>query len=263
MSFDELFIRVILGLVIGFFVGLTSIGSGVLVLPILSFLLKDITLAVGTTTLYAFLTKIFASLNHIKLKTINWKIVRSFLLGALPSSAFFALLVSSSLKSEFQTNLLKYIIISVILLSIIMMVLDTYKSKNILNSDNFISKFINSNNKLRFFFAIFFGFICGGLVGSTSIGAGIIVIPLLVILFKLNTCEAVGTSIIMAFFMTMITAVIFGLNGQQDYQTAILMSVGSLVGVFYGSKLSIILSDLILRITVITLMTIGLVIMII
>ena len=66
----------------------------------------------------------------------------------------------------------------------------------------------------------------------------------------------------MAFFMTMITAVIFGLNGQQDYQTAILMSVGSLVGVFYGSKLSIILSDLILRITVITLMAIGLVIMI-
>ena len=62
--------------------------------------------------------------------------------------------------------------------------------------------------------------------------------------------------------MTMITAVIFGLNGQQDYQTAILMSVGSLVGVFYGSKLSIILSDLILRITVITLMAIGLVIMI-
>ena len=57
--FDDIIIRIVLGLIIGF-VGLTSIGSGVIVLPILTVLLKDPITAIGTTTLYAFLTKITA-----------------------------------------------------------------------------------------------------------------------------------------------------------------------------------------------------------
>ena len=55
--FDDIIIRIVLGLIIGFFVGLTSIGSGVIVLPILTVLLKDPITAIGTTTLYAFFNK--------------------------------------------------------------------------------------------------------------------------------------------------------------------------------------------------------------
>ena len=259
MSLDEIIFRIILGLIIGFFVGLTSIGSGVLVLPILTLLLKDLTMAIGTTTLYAFLTKIIASFNHIKLKTIKWDIASSFLIGAIPSTFIFALIISSSKTAKFE-QLLSNIIILIIIFGITMMILDTFKFKNHSNKNSLI-KTINSNKKAQTITAFLFGLICGALVGSTSIGAGIIVIPILITLFKLKASQAVGTSIFMAFIMTMITSLIFGLNGQQDYQTAIIMSIGSLIGIIFGSKLSIILSDLILRIIVITLMILGLFIM--
>ena len=65
-------IRLILGLFIGFCIGLTSIGGGVLVLPALTVLLKlDPLVAVGTTTLYAFLTKITALFHHLHLKRLT------------------------------------------------------------------------------------------------------------------------------------------------------------------------------------------------
>ena len=259
MSFDEVIFRIILGLTIGFFVGLTSIGSGVLVLPILTLLLKDLTVAIGTTTLYAFLTKIFASLNHLKLKTIKWDIVSSFLVGAIPSTFIFAFIISSSKTAEFD-QLLSNIIIIIIVFGIMIMIFDTLKFKNNLNK-NLIVESINSSKKVRAITAVLFGLICGTLVGSTSIGAGIIVIPILIALFRLQASQAVGTSIFMAFIMTMITSLIFGLNGQQDYLTAIIMSIGSLLGVILGSKLSVILSDFILRTIVIILMIFGLIIM--
>ena len=140
------------------------------------------------------------------------------------------------------------------------MIFDTLKFKNNLNK-NLIVESINSSKKVRAITAVLFGLICGTLVGSTSIGAGIIVIPILIALFRLQASQAVGTSIFMAFIMTMITSLIFGLNGQQDYLTAIIMSIGSLLGVILGSKLSVILSDFILRTIVIILMIFGLIIM--
>ena len=80
-------IRLLLGLFIGFCIGLTSIGGGVLILPALTVLLKvDPLVAVGTTTLYAFLTKITALLHHIKLKTIDWSLSKRFLSGAIPAT---------------------------------------------------------------------------------------------------------------------------------------------------------------------------------
>ena len=117
--FDDIIIRIVLGLIIGFFVGLTSIGSGVIVLPILTVLLKDPITAIGTTTLYAFLTKITALFYHIKLKTINWKISSFFLIGAIPSTIIAANYVSSKNSDLIFKKNLEYSIIIIILISIL------------------------------------------------------------------------------------------------------------------------------------------------
>ena len=58
----DIIARLVIGLVIGFCIGLTGVGGGVLMIPALTELLGfNTTQAVGTTSLYAFLTKIFTS----------------------------------------------------------------------------------------------------------------------------------------------------------------------------------------------------------
>ena len=126
-------IRLLLGLFIGFCIGLTSIGGGVLILPALTVLLKvDPLVAVGTTTLYAFLTKITALLHHIKLKTIDWSLSKRFLSGAIPAT----LLTSGwiSLKGadhEFKAQLESFII-GVIFFGIILMIWNMISQKKVL-----------------------------------------------------------------------------------------------------------------------------------
>ncbi len=66
----SIIVQLILGVVIGFSIGLTGIGGGVLVLPSLTLILGlPPSVAAGTASLYAFLTKIQATVEHFRLKT--------------------------------------------------------------------------------------------------------------------------------------------------------------------------------------------------
>ena len=249
ITLGDILIRLFLGIIIGFCIGLTSIGGGVLVLPILTFLLKDPLVAVGTTTLYAFLTKIMATFQHLRLKTIAWKISILFLIGAIPGTILSAFWVSSKGNNEVFKSYLEQIIIAVIFLSVVVMIFNIIYEKKKIYSQN-----LPKNNPLLL---CTLGLICGGLVGATSIGGGILVIPILIILFKLNTKKAVGTSILVAFIMTFITSIIYGSRGELDPITSVIMAIGSLYGVQLGSKLSVKLPDLKLKIIVLILIIIG------
>ena len=69
LSLLELAGRLVLGILIGFCIGMTGVGGGVLVLPALTILLRmNPVVAVGTASFYAFLTKVSATFHHIKLK---------------------------------------------------------------------------------------------------------------------------------------------------------------------------------------------------
>ena len=255
--FDDIIIRIVLGLIIGFFVGLTSIGSGVIVLPILTVLLKDPITAIGTTTLYAFLTKITALFYHVKLKTINWKISSFFLIGAIPSTITAANYVSSKNSDLIFKKNLEYSIIIIILISILSIFFNIIRKKSNYEKDEKFNSSELTNVLSKKILSIGSGIFCGFLVGSTSIGGGIIVIPLLIILFNIKTKYAVGSSIFLALIMTMITSFIYGLKGQQEILTAIIMALGSIIGVYFGSKLTTTIPDKFLKIIVLFLMIFG------
>ena len=258
---DDIIIRIVLGLIIGFFVGLTSIGSGVIVLPVLTVLLRDPITAIGTTTLYAFFTKITALFYHIKLKTISWKISLFFLIGAIPSTIIAAIYVSGKNNDLIFKKNLEYSILIIILISILSIFLNIIRKKPIYRKNKKFYNFEFINLFSRKILAVISGLFCGILVGSTSIGGGIIVIPLLIILFKITTKNAVGSSIFLALVMTMLTSFIYGLKGQQDILTAIIMALGSIAGVHFGSKLTTKIPDKFLKIIVLFLMIFGFIIL--
>jgi len=100
MQFDfgviEIASRLLVGGAIGFCIGLTGVGGGILMLPALTLLFgMDPVTAVGTASFYSFLTKASATWHHVKLKTIEWKIALRFLVGAVPANIGIALWITS------------------------------------------------------------------------------------------------------------------------------------------------------------------------
>ena len=264
LTIDAVLLRLLLGMVIGFCIGLTGVGGGVLVLPALTLILHiDPIAAVGTTTLYAFLTKIAATYHHVRLKTIDWSISSRFLIGAVPANIVTAIWVSSQGEdAHFKIVLTRFIVI-VIFAAVCLMILNmiTRARPAVVEKEHALAEQINERKAVHTRLCIELGILCGGLIGATSIGGGVLIVPLLIILFGLPASRTVGTAIFIAFILTMVTALIYGTHGEQDRVTAIIMAGGSVAGVYYGSKLSVRMPELFLRVIVVVLVLVAAIMM--
>jgi uncharacterized membrane protein YfcA len=264
LSLSDIILRLLLGTVIGFCIGLTGVGGGVLVLPALKLILHlDPITAVGTTTLYAFLTKITATIQHIKLKTIDWATSWRFLAGAVPANIATSLWVSrQGANEQFKASLTNFIV-GVIFFSVIMMILNmiTRSRPGVVARERELAEQISETKTVRLELCILLGAICGGLLGATSIGGGVLIVPILITLFNMPAPRTVGTAIFIAFILTMVTSLIYGSNGVQDRVTALIMATGSVAGVYYGSKLSVRMPELFLRVIVVVIVLVAAIMM--
>ena len=264
LSLVDIVLRLLLGTVIGFCIGLTGVGGGVLVLPALKLILHlDPITAVGTTTLYAFLTKITATIQHIKLRTIDWGTSLRFLAGAVPANIVTSIWVSRQGANEQFKEALTNFIVGVIFFSVIMMIVNmiTRSRPGVVARERELAEQINETKAVRIELCILLGAICGGLLGATSIGGGVLIVPILITLFNMPAPRTVGTAIFIAFILTMITSLIYGSSGVQDRVTALIMATGSVAGVFYGSKLSVRMPELFLRVIVVVLVLVAAIMM--
>lgn len=258
MSILEIGLSLVSGLIIGFTIGLTGIGGGVLVMPALIIILKiEPSVSVGTASLYALLTKIYAVFEHFRLRTINLTIAIFFLIGAIPANILTSLSINTYIKNnagdiekikQFQGNL-KSLIAYILLFSVIFLIIQLIKGQktDCLSNERQGS---NEHSTIKKIAGIISGVIVGVLIGSTSVGGGVLIIPLLIIFFNLSTKQTVGTSILIAVILVLSTSIIYGRGGQIDYWTSIIMAVGSIPGVFWGSRLSVKTPEKILKIIV-------------
>ena len=87
------------GVVTGFLICFTGVGGGILVVPILSFFFSlPVSAAVGTASAYAALTKVFAGIEHARIRNINYALAGKSLPGRCrrpPSPRFRSTLCSS------------------------------------------------------------------------------------------------------------------------------------------------------------------------
>lgn len=262
----ELAGRFLLGLLIGFCIGMTGVGGGVLVLPALTLFLKmSPVIAVGTASFYAFLTKVSATFHHVKLKTINWKISLLFLAGALPANAVVSLWITHRETSLEFLHALKQFIIGTVFFCVGVMTLNLIgqirKAKSGGTRKTLSERIAERPHHSRIL-GLAMGVVVGGLIGATSIGGGVLIVPLLMILFGLEARRTVGSSIFIAVVLTLLTSLIYSKSGELDMATAVVMSVGSLAGVPSGSKLSVKMPDKILQAVVIMLIFISAVLMV-
>jgi uncharacterized membrane protein YfcA len=224
---------VVSGFAVGLLVGMTGVGGGSLMTPLLTLLFGvSPTAAVGTDLAFASLTKGVGTFTHRLRGTVHWEIVRRLCLGALPA----AILASLALKHFGTLNkeigqVIRYTIAGSVLLTVLallfkrkMLAWITAHPERQLQGDRLVIA------------TIVCGAVLGTLVTISSIGAGAIGATLLVMLYpRLTAAEVAGTDIAYAVPLTAIAAVGHWWLGSIDWTLLLTLLVGSVPGITLGS----------------------------
>lgn len=228
-SYFDIFLRIGFGAVIGLCLGMTGVGGGVLIIPVLRgvFAMSPV-MAVGTASLCASLMKISSGLMHVRNGNVDWKNSALILLGAAPIlivTSFVIVRLSDNPATAGQINqLVEYLIIGVIAFSLIAMIKKTFgkssESKSVEKTEGFFNKK-----------TLISGAATGFIMGSTGVGGGVLLLPLLSVTIGLDMKRSVGSSTVIALVLSSAGALAYSGGGQSDVVTAALLVLGSFVGV--------------------------------
>ena len=238
--------QIFMGAVLGFLIGMTGIGAGVLIMPALLFVSHiDPAMAVGTSLLFSVLSKGYGVFEHWKLGSIDVETNIAFSIGAVPlvllSSVGVNILKASVPQVTFDFYM-KASLAAMVFLICIYLFWDAFKT----NQSNLYKCGDPLTAKQKTTGALFGGGI-GALVGGTSIGGGIFIIPVLAGVFKLSAKCVVGTSTIISVMLTLVGAGVYLYYGNVNLAIALLLVVGSLPGIKLGVVMAHKLPNLVLK----------------
>lgn len=221
------------GFAVGLLVGMTGVGGGSLMTPLLTLLFGvSPTVAVGTDLAFASITKGVGTFTHRLRGTVHWEIVRRLCLGALPA----ALLASYSLKHFGTLNkeigqIIRYTIAASVMLTVVAIL---FRRKMLAWINAHPERQLQGDSLV--WATILSGAVLGILVTISSIGAGAIGATLLVMLYpRLSPAEVAGTDIAYAVPLTAIAAVGHWWLGSIDWSLLMTLLVGSMPGITIGS----------------------------
>lgn len=226
------------GLFVGFLVGLTGVGGGSLMTPILVFLFGITPVkAVGTDLLFASITKAGGIWMHARLKTIEWRIVGLLAAGSLPAS----LLTTYTLQQiGVHNERINTIITSTLGLALILTAIALLFKGEIQRLGQRVSgEKLSEWKRWRWPVTVGAGVVLGILVTMTSVGAGALGAAMLFFLYpSLPTVRIVGTDIAHAVPLTAVAGLGHLQMGTVDFVLLGNLLLGSLPGIYLGSRLS-------------------------
>jgi len=222
------------GFVVGLLVGLTGVGGGSLMTPILLiFFNVKAAVAVGTDLLYASITKSVGIFAHGKLGNIDWKIVRLLAYGSIPASLLTLLYLKDlDIASDHAVSSIKFWLGIALLLTSISVLFRNQLAK-LSKTGHWI------NPQYTPALTVILGIILGFLVTLTSVGAGALGVTALLILYpKLPITRIVGTDVAHAVPLTLVAGLGHASLGTVDYSLLGTLLIGSIPGIWIGSHLS-------------------------
>lgn len=237
---------VVAGLFVGFVVGMTGVGGGSLMTPILLWFGIPPTTAVGTDLLYAAFTKMGGVYVHNKKKNINWKITGLLSLGSVPA-ALLTLWILDSIKTDItaMNTIIKYSLGWALLFTSIAIL---FKKKIMVFSEKHAGDRFHYESTTQNILTVAIGVLLGATVTLTSIGAGALGTVTLFFLYPLlPTPKLVGTEIAHAVPLTLVAGIGHASMGNLDLALLGQLLLGSLPGIYIGSMLSGKVPDLFLR----------------
>jgi len=260
-SLFEILTRLLLGLGIGFTIGMTGIGAGVLVMPSLIYIvgLSPVN-AIGTGLLYAMLSRTYGVCEHMRLRTVRKRTALYIAIGGVPAIIVTGLIVTHLAKTVSNIDSIMKIVISVVMLMtwtlMLISLIKTYRDgpkKYYVPLESFPLR--------RKLYGVAAGAGVGVLVGATSMGGGVLLIPILATVFQLSPNNTVGTSMLVAIVMSTIGSFMYFLRGSMDIVVAVTMVLGSIPGVALGCRLSVKVPHRTLRLILFAVVTISVIVM--
>jgi len=232
------------GFFVGALVGLTGVGGGSLMTPLLVLLFGiHATTAVGTDLLYAAATKTVGTAVHGFSKTVDWGIVGRLAAGSVPATVATLLILS---RVEKQIGAANHLITVVLGFALIVTAVAILFRKMIV--DFFQRRTGPGGPKHATAITIALGAILGVLVSLSSVGAGAIGVTVLLILYPtLPAARLVGSDIAHAVPLTLIAGLGHWLIGQVDLHLLVSLLVGSVPGIIIGSLVAARVPDRVLR----------------
>jgi len=236
---------VVAGLAVGVLVGMTGMGAGSLMTPILVFIFGfNPATAIGTDILHGAVFKSVGGIRHYKLGTTQAKLSGWMFLGSAPASLL-GVTTSSWLKHRYGSGVQStegYVLGAALLLGALGMLAKSVLRVREVGDGPFV---LRRRDKIA---AVVIGLLGGYIVGLTSVGSGVFFGLTLLIIFPLRAHKVVGTDILHAAGLLWVAGIGHFIAGNVDMHAVAWLLVGSIPGVLAGSQFSIHVGDRTLRV---------------
>lgn len=242
-------IFVLAGFFVGFVVGLTGVGGGSLMTPILIFFfgIKP-HLAIGTDLLFAAFTKLGGSIKLARARVIDWRVVLQMAAGSVPA----AMVTLYILDKVGTTDPAVQHVMTTTLGAALLLTAAATLYKAIWGKA--VARHIDADDikaaikPKHWSLPMLFGVIIGTLVTLTSVGAGAIGVTVLMLLYpRLPLPRIVGADIAHAVPLTLVAGFGHAALGSVDWSLLALLLAGSLPGIWVGSHLMVKTPDRVIR----------------
>src|SRR5215475_8041611 len=228
---------IVFGLGIGVLVGMTGMGGGSLMTPLLILIFGiQPTTAIGTDIFYSAITKTVGGWRHLRMKTVNMELVKWLAMGSVPA-AVAGVAVVSVLERHVSEDRLDSLVYAVLGGTLLMVGVITLTRALILRNlveerDRFE---VERRHKVA---AVLIGATTGFIIGITSAGSGTVIAILLIAVYRLSPKKVVGTDVVHAAILLSAAAIAHWFGGNIDFGLAANILVGSIPGVLIGASLS-------------------------
>jgi uncharacterized membrane protein YfcA len=214
------------GALIGFLVGLTGMGGGSLTTPFLILVLHlRPVFAVGTDLVYASITKLVGTGTHLRQRTIDLRVGGYVIAGAVPA-ALAGVFTVNALGAHADDFVRRMLGIALVLVALSVIVRQVFKLSP-------------RQHRNRPWLTVLVGAVVGYLVGVTSVGSGTLMMAVLLLAYRiLPSDKLVGTDIFYGFVISAVAGLAHIGAGHVEWNIVVSLLIGSIPGVWIGSKLS-------------------------
>jgi hypothetical protein len=214
------------GAAIGFLVGMTGMGGGSLTTPLLILVIGvRPVFAVGTDLVYAAITKFVGAATHLRQKTVDLRIGGLVIAGAIPA-ALAGVATTSALGPGADAFVRRMLGGTLILVALSVIVRQAFKLPDHPHSH-------------RPWLTVMLGAVVGYLVGVTSVGSGTLMMAVLLLAYRILPAEKlVGTDVFYGFVLSAVAGIAHWGAGHVEWGLVGSLLIGSIPGVWIGSKVS-------------------------
>jgi uncharacterized membrane protein YfcA len=236
-------IAVVSGFGVGAIVGITGVGGGSLMTPLLLSVFKlNPAVAIGTDLFFAALTKVSGSVAHARHGHVKWRITGLLLAGSIPASlATVALMHLTGITKGWASTLTFSLGIALLLTAVVVAFKQSWAALGLK-----LERYVTPERQPAL--TVIAGVILGVLVSLSSIGAGAIGATLILLIYpRLSTRHIVGTDIAHAVPLALVAGLGHATLGNVDWALLVPLVIGSLPGIWLGAQLTRRLPDGVVR----------------